>query len=164
MLPFAAHVGERLGTIPALRIACLATIAGNVLIVVTPVVAGLVAGRIVAAASLGLVPVLAPVYARQMGGVRLMGILGASIQLGVASALIVGSVLAGEGIDWRVGFAVSAALGVVALLVLHGVQAEKEPLRRAGPHTSWSPERWAWRRPGCSSWSSRARSCLRYPR
>jgi len=90
-----------------------------------------VGGRIVAAASLGLVPVLAPVYARQVGGVRLMGILGAAIQLGVAGALIVGSVLADQGVDWRVGFAISAALGVGALVMLHGVQAEKEPLRRA---------------------------------
>ncbi len=128
---FAARLGETLGLIPALRIACLATVAGNVLIAVTPTVAGLAAGRALAAVSLAWVSVLAPVYARRVGGVRLIGLLGGSIQLGIASALVVGSVLSDLAIDWRVGFVVSAIVGAIALGLLHGVRAVAEPLKRS---------------------------------
>jgi MFS family permease len=65
------------------------------------------------------------VFARVHGGVRLVGIVGASIQLGVAAALAVGSVLQDVGVDWRVVFLVSAAMGLSALPFLPArVEAE----------------------------------------
>ena len=90
----AAQAGERLGLIVALRISLIATIAGNVLIAITPIAGGFAAGRVLAALSLAWVPVLAPVWARQVGGIRLIGYFGASFQLGIAGALAVGAVLA----------------------------------------------------------------------
>jgi MFS family permease len=129
-LAVAARVAERIGVITALRIACISTALGNVVLAVTPGAAGLGVGRLIAAVSLAWVAALAPVYARQVGGVLLIGIFGASIQLGIAGGLIVGSVLANQGVDWRVGFVVSAAVGIVALALLHGVTVAREPLKR----------------------------------
>ncbi len=129
-LAVAARAAERIGVIPALRIACACTAVGNLVLAVTPVAAGLGVGRLIAAVSLAWVAALGPVYARQVGGVILIGIFGAAIQLGIAGGLIVGSVLSDQGVDWRVGFIVSAAVGIVALALLHGVTVTHEPLKR----------------------------------
>jgi MFS family permease len=127
----AAQAGERLGLIVALRISLIATIAGNVLIAITPIAGGVAAGRVLAALSLAWVPVLAPVWARQVGGIRLIGYFGASFQLGIAGALAVGAVLSEVGIDYRLGFVISAALAAVALVTLHGLHAVSAPLKKS---------------------------------
>jgi MFS family permease len=129
-LAVSAPAAERIGVISALRFGCLCMVVGNVVLVVTPVEVGLAVGRLIAAVSLAWIVALAPVYARQVGGVLLIGIFGASFQLGIAGALIVGSVLSDAGVDWRVGFAISAAVGLIALALLHGVKVTEEPLRR----------------------------------
>ena len=56
--------------------------------------------------------------ARELGGVRLLGLFGGSISLGIAAALGLGSLLADAGAGWRVGFFVSAAVCVTPLLAL----------------------------------------------
>jgi cyanate permease len=108
-------VAGRLGVAGALRLLCVLAGVGNVLCAVAPDFAVFAAGRVLAGFGFGLGLVLAPVFARSRGGVRLVGVVGASIQLGIAGALVVGSLLADAGVDWRVGFAVSAVLGVAAL-------------------------------------------------
>jgi predicted MFS family arabinose efflux permease len=113
-LLFAAQVGERTGMVLGLRIACATLAAGNLLFAVTPVFSGLVVGRILPGLAFALVNTLGAVWARNAGGVGLLGVFGAAIQLGIALALLVGSALSDLGADWRIGFVISAALGVAA--------------------------------------------------
>ena len=131
-LAVAPRVGEWLGVLLALRVACLTTFVGNIVIAITPVVGGILVGRLVAAVGFAFVAALAPVYARHIGGVLLLGIFGASVQLGIGLGIGVGSVLSDVGFDWRVGFFVSAAVGAVALVSLHGISVANEPLHRTG--------------------------------
>jgi predicted MFS family arabinose efflux permease len=127
---FAAQFGERRGLVQSLRVACALSVAGNLLFAVAPVFAGLAVGRIIPGLGFALANTLGAVWARNAGGVRLVGIFGASIQLGVAAALLTGSGLADLGIDWRVGFVISAALGAVAFVAIPK-GAESPP---AAPH------------------------------
>jgi CP family cyanate transporter-like MFS transporter len=112
----AAQIGERIGSGRGLRLACLMLLAGNLLFAVSPDFAGLAVGRILPGLGFALINALGAVWARSAGGVRLLGIFGASIQLGIALALLLGSALSDLGVDWRVGFAVSAALGAAAFV------------------------------------------------
>jgi predicted MFS family arabinose efflux permease len=112
----AAPLGERIGSGAGLRLACLMLLAGNLLFAVSPDFAGLAIGRILPGLAFALINALGAVWARTDGGVGLLGIFGASIQLGIALALLVGSALSDLGVDWRVGFAISAALGAGALV------------------------------------------------
>jgi predicted MFS family arabinose efflux permease len=125
-LLFAPRLSARLGLVQALRLAAILLIAANVVIALTPAFGGLAAGRAVAGVAFALGSALGVVWVRQVGGVRLLGVFGASIQLGIAGALAIGSVLSHLNVDWRVSFAVSAALGLTALVALpaHG---EHEP-------------------------------------
>ncbi|HEX6116152.1 MAG TPA: MFS transporter [Solirubrobacterales bacterium] len=111
----ASLVANRTGVAAALRIVCLLSAAGNVICAVSPDFLSFAAGRVLTGLGLGFALVLAPVFARNAGGVKLVGVVGASIQLGIAGALVVGSVLLDAGVDWRVGFVVSAVLGISAL-------------------------------------------------
>ncbi|MGI9557038.1 MAG: MFS transporter [Solirubrobacterales bacterium] len=131
-LAISPGAAERFGVVWALRIACIATVVGNVVIAITPVAGGIVGGRMIAAISLAFASTLTPVYARHVGGVLLLGIFGAAIQLGIGLSIVVGSVLSDAGVDWRVGFFLSALVGAIALALLYGVQVAGEPLRRAG--------------------------------
>jgi MFS transporter, CP family, cyanate transporter len=112
----AAPVGERIGSGRGLRLAAAMLLAGNLLFAVSPDFAGLTIGRILPGLGFALINALGAVWARSAGGVGLLGIFGASIQLGIALALLLGSVLSDLGVDWRVGFAISAALGAAALV------------------------------------------------
>jgi hypothetical protein len=56
--------------------------------------------------------------ARERGGVRLLGLLGGAITLGIAAALGLGSGLVDIGATWRAGFVISAAICASPLLVL----------------------------------------------
>jgi predicted MFS family arabinose efflux permease len=100
------------------RVACLAAVAGNVLIAISPVFVGIAAGRLLTGLSLGLALVLGPVLARSTGGARLVGLFGAAVTVGTAAAFGVGSVMRGTGIDWRVDFVVAAVLALAALAAL----------------------------------------------
>jgi predicted MFS family arabinose efflux permease len=117
-LLFAAPVGERTGLTLGLRLACAMLLAGNLLFAISPVFAGLAIGRILPGLAFALINALGAVWARTAGGVRLLGVFGASIQLGIALALLLGSALSDLGVDWRVGFLISAALGGAALIAI----------------------------------------------
>jgi predicted MFS family arabinose efflux permease len=111
----ASAITTRTGVAGALRGVCVLCGVGNIVCAVSPSFLPFAAGRVLVGFGLGLALVLAPVFARNAGGVKLVGVVGASIQLGIAGALVVGSVLFDAGLDWRFGFFVSAALGVAAL-------------------------------------------------
>ena len=112
----AAPVGERIGSGRGLRLAAAMLLAGNLLFAVSPDFAGLTIGRVLPGLAFALINALGAVWARSAGGIGLLGIFGASIQLGIALALLLGSALSDLGVDWRVGFAISAALGAAALV------------------------------------------------
>lgn len=117
-LVFAAQVGERIGLIRGLRLAAVLGLAGNVLFAISPLFVGLAVGRVLPGLAFSLVNALGAVWARNTGGVRMLGVFGASIQLGLAGALLVGSALSDLGVDWRVGFAINAALAGVTLVAI----------------------------------------------
>jgi predicted MFS family arabinose efflux permease len=119
-LLFAAQLGQRVGLERGLRMECAVLVVGNLLFAVTPVFAGLAIGRILPGIAFAVANTLGVVWAQKAGGVRLVGIFGAAVQLGIALALLVGSGLADLGVDWRVGFLISAALGVAAYLAIPG--------------------------------------------
>jgi MFS family permease len=48
----------------------------------------------------------------------MVGLFGAGLTLGVAAALLLGSLLEGAGVDWRVAFWITAALAAIALPIL----------------------------------------------
>jgi MFS family permease len=118
----AAQIGERVGLVAGIRLACSLLVAGNLLCAITPVFAGLAIGRILPGLGLALGNTLGAVWARNAGGVRLLGIFGAAFQLGIAFALLLGSALSDLGVDWRVGFVISAALGAAAFFATPGGQ------------------------------------------
>jgi MFS family permease len=117
-LLFAAQIGERTGLVRALRLACGLVVVGNLIFALTPVFAGLAVGRVLPGLGFALTTTVGIVWARDVGGVRLVGVFGASIQLGIALALLTGSLLADAGVDWRVGFLISATLGALAFAVI----------------------------------------------
>jgi predicted MFS family arabinose efflux permease len=114
----AAQLGQRIGLRDSARLACALLVAGNLLFAVSPIFAGLAVGRILPGLGFALINTLGAVWARNAGGVRLLGAFGASIQLGLALALLIGSALSDLGLDWRVGFVISAALGAAAFLAI----------------------------------------------
>lgn len=132
-LLFAAQIGDRTGLLRGLRLAALLTVLGNAIFALSPDFAGLAVARVFPGVGFALANVLGAVYARQAGGVRLIGVFGAAIQLGIAGALIVGSVLVDAGLDWRVGFAFSALLGALTFAVLPRVETPGSELPRRRP-------------------------------
>ena len=114
----AAQIGERIGLARGLRLSCGLFIVGNLLFAVSPVFATLAIGRVLVGLGFALMNPLGAVWARNAGGVRLFGVFGASIQVGIALALLLGSGLSDAGIDWRVGFLVAAALSVASFLAI----------------------------------------------
>jgi len=132
-LLFAAQVGDRTGLLRGLRLACLLLALGNAIFALSPDFAGLAFARVLPGLAFALVNVLGGVYARQAGGVWLIGVFGAAIQLGIAGALVVGSVLVDLGADWRVGFAISALLGALALLTLPASETPGSDLPKRRP-------------------------------
>ena len=128
----AAPVTERAALTGAMRLACLLAITGNGIMALSPAFAGMVGGRVLTGVGLGLTFVLGPVFARYVGGVRMMGLFGGCTSLGIACALATGAILEDLGVDWRVGFAISAALPVVPLLL---IPAKVPGLK--SPHEGW---------------------------
>jgi predicted MFS family arabinose efflux permease len=126
-LIIAPAIGEAIGLVRALRLACGLIVAGNLIFALSPVFAGLAIGRILPGIGFAITTTVGIVWARHVGGVRLLGVFGASIQLGIALALLTGSLLADAGVDWRVGFVLSAALAAVAFVVIPG-DAQSPPL------------------------------------
>ena len=147
---WSAAVTRHIGTARACQLACALALAGSVVAALAPEYWVLGVGRVVSGVGLGLAIVAGPVLAKEAGGVRLVGLFGAGVQLGVAGALAAGSVMRGAGVDWRVDFAVAAVAALLALVALALAPRSEERaeipsgsvlalVRRAA--TSWS----AWR-------------------
>ena len=96
--PFVVPLAARVGVVRATAIAAAAMSAGHVLFAVSPAFGGLLAARIVVGAGSGFALVAGPVMARELGGVRLLGLFGGTITLGIAVALGLGSALEDAGI------------------------------------------------------------------
>lgn len=142
-LIFAAQFGEKYGLVRSLRVACLTVTLGNLIFALSPAFAGLAVGRVLPGLGFALTTTVGIVWARAEGGVRLVGIFGASIQLGIALSLLFGSVLFDAGIDWRVGFLISAALGAAALISIPGdAQAPPLPDRRSTGFLGLALRKW----------------------
>ncbi len=105
---------------------CGLDVAGNLLSALGPSFAWLAVGRVLVGLGVGAVFVLAYVLAREQGGVRLMGILGGSTSLGLALSLVVGGLIA-DIPAWRASFAITGALGVVALLLVPTIDLTDRP-------------------------------------
>jgi predicted MFS family arabinose efflux permease len=123
--PFAVPLAARAGIMRAVAIAAALMALGHGVFAVSPAYVGLVAARILVGVGCAFALIAGPVMARELGGVRLLGLFGGSITLGIAAALGLGSALADAGVDWRIGFAISAVVCVTPLLVL------PEPVARA---------------------------------
>jgi predicted MFS family arabinose efflux permease len=123
-----AAVARRIRVMAGIWACCLLSIVGNLLFAAGDSVGVLAVGRVFAGVAFGLAAVFVPAYARVMGGVKMVGLFGAGLTLGVAAALLLGSILEGEGVDWRVAFLITAALAAVALPLLPN---EEVPVKRA---------------------------------
>ena len=120
-------LSERLSVIDGLRLCCLACLVGNAAFAISPVIAGLFAGRILAGLGLGLAFLFGGVFARNTGGPKLVGVFGAGVTLGIAFALGIGGLLEDAGVDWRWAFGLSALVGVSALPLLPRSSAATAP-------------------------------------
>jgi predicted MFS family arabinose efflux permease len=119
-----AELARRIRVFTGIWASCLLSIAGNVVFAAGDSVAVLAAGRVLAGLAFGLAAVFIPTYARVIGGVKMVGLFGAGLTLGVAAALLLGSVLEGAGVDWRVAFVITAALAAIALPILPNEEVE----------------------------------------
>ncbi|WP_353808084.1 MFS transporter [Agromyces sp. SYSU T00194] len=129
-LLFAARFGERVGVTRGLQIGCWTVAAGNLIFAVSPIFAGLAVGRVLPGLGFAVINTLGAVWAREVGGARLLGVFGGAIQAGIACALLLGSGLNDLGVDWRVGFVVASLLAVAGALTVpgrHGARAERPP-------------------------------------
>jgi MFS family permease len=126
-LIIAPAIGEAIGLVRALRLACGLIVAGNLIFALSPVFAGLAIGRILPGVGFAITTTVGIVWARHVGGIRLLGVFGASIQLGIALALLSGSLLVDAGVDWRVAFLLSAVLAALAYVAIPG-DAQSPPL------------------------------------
>lgn len=131
-LLFAAQIGNRIGLLPGLRVACLLLVTGNLMCAISPVFIGLAIGRLLPGLGFALANTLGAVWARDSGGIRLIGIFGASIQFGIALALLVGSLLSDLDVNWRVGFFISAGLAVITYLMIPGHDGPAPAARERG--------------------------------
>src|SRR5262245_10170514 len=103
---------------------CVLSIVGNLIFAAGDSVGVLAVGRVFAGLGFGLAAVFVPAYARAVGGVRMVGLFGAGLTLGVAAALFLGSLLEGADVSWRVAFLITAALGAIALPILPNERIE----------------------------------------
>jgi MFS family permease len=113
-----ATLARRIRVLSGIWACCVLSFVGNVLFAIGGTVGVLAAGRVFAGIAFGLAAVFVPAYARAMGGVKMVGLFGAGLTLGVAAALLLGSVMEGAGVDWRVAFWITAALALIALPIL----------------------------------------------
>ena len=119
-----AALARKIRVMAGIWACCALSLVGNVIFAIGESVAVLSAGRVLAGLAFGLAAVFVPAYARATGGVKMLGLFGAGLTLGVAAALFLGSVLEGAGVDWRVAFWITAALAAIALPILPNVRVE----------------------------------------
>ena len=131
-LAVAPALAERFGVLRTMQLACVLAGLGSLLFAIGPDVWVLAVGRVLAGLGLGLAATLGPVFARETGGVARVGVFGGAFQLGIGLGLVSGSLLADAGVDWRVGFFVSAIAGFSALPLLRESASEITLASRSG--------------------------------
>jgi predicted MFS family arabinose efflux permease len=119
-----AAVARNIRVMVGIWVCCVLSIVGNLVFAVGDSVGVLAVGRVFAGLGFGLAAVFVPAYARAVGGVRMVGLFGAGLTLGVAAALFLGSVLEGADVSWRVAFFITAALAAIALPILPNERVE----------------------------------------
>jgi MFS family permease len=119
-----AALARRIRVMAGIWACCVLSIVGNLLFAAGDSVGVLAVGRVFAGVGFGLAAVFVPAYARAVGGVKMVGLFGAGLTLGVAAALFLGSVLEGADVSWRVAFLITAALGAIALPILPNERVE----------------------------------------
>lgn len=128
----APRVAERLGITRAIALGCGIGALGSIVFAAGGGFAMLAFGRVLAGFGLGLAAALGPVLARTTGGIARVGLFGAAFQLGIACGLGASSLLADAGVDWRVGFVVTAVAAASAAPFILAVPLEverREPVR-----------------------------------
>ncbi len=128
------EIARRIRVLWGIWACCLLAVVGNLVIAAGDSFGLLAVGRVVAGMGVGLSILFIPAYARAVGGVRLVGLYGAGLTLGIAAALLLGSLLEGGEVDWRVSFVISAALAAVSLPLLpdEEVQIVRAPAHEQG--------------------------------
>jgi predicted MFS family arabinose efflux permease len=119
-----AELARRIRVMSGIWACCVLSIVGNLIFAAGDSVAVLAIGRVFAGLAFGLAAVFVPTYARAVGGVKMLGLFGAGLTLGVAAALLLGSILQGEGVDWRVAFLITAGLAAASLPLLPNERVE----------------------------------------
>jgi predicted MFS family arabinose efflux permease len=113
-----AALARKIRVLSGIWACCVLSAIGNLIFAVGDSFAVLAAGRVFAGVAFGLAAVFVPAYARVMGGVKMLGLFGAGLTLGVAASLFLGSLLEGAGVDWRVAFMITAAMALISLPLL----------------------------------------------
>lgn len=116
--PFIVPLAARIGVVRASALGAAAMAFGHALFAASPVFAGLLLARVVVGIGCAAALIAGPVMARALGGMRLLGLFGGAITLGIAASLGLGSVLEDAAVSWRAGFVISAIVCVAPLLVL----------------------------------------------
>ncbi len=116
--PFAVPLAARAGIVRATAVAAITMAAGHLLFAVSPAFVGLLIARVVVGVGCAFALIAGPVLARRLGGVRLLGLFGGAVTLGIAGALGLGSVLQDAGVSWRAGFLISTVVCLLPLTVL----------------------------------------------
>jgi MFS family permease len=121
-------IARRIRVVAGIWVCCALSVIGNLIFAAGDGFGVLATGRVIAGLAFGGAAVFVPAYARAMGGIKLLGLFGAGLTLGVAASLFIGSVMEGAGVDWRVAFVITAVLAALAAPVLPN---EKVPVQRA---------------------------------
>jgi MFS family permease len=117
--PFSVPLASRLGVVRASAIAAVTMAVGHALFALSPpAFTGLLLARVAVGIGCAIALIVGPVMARELGGMRFLGLFGGAITLGIAAAQGAGSVLEEAGASWRVGFFVSAAVCLTPLVNL----------------------------------------------
>src|SRR5262245_25101873 len=132
-----ASLARRIRVMAGIWACCVLSVVGNLIFAAGDSVAVLSVGRVFAGLGFGLAAVFVPAYARAVGGVRMVGLFGAGLTLGVAAALFLGSVLEGADVSWRVAFLITAALGAIALPILPNERIEIPRTASEGEGLVW---------------------------
>jgi predicted MFS family arabinose efflux permease len=116
--PLVVPLAARAGVVWSVAAGAVAMALGHALFAVAPGFVGLLAARVLVGLGCAVALIAGPVMARELGGMRLLGLFGGGITFGLAAALGIGSALQDGGVSWRVAFVISAAVCLMPLLVL----------------------------------------------
>lgn len=141
----ATRIAESIGLTRALALAAALGGVGNLIFAASDGFGLAALGRVSAGIGLGMVGGLAPVLARLTGGVGRVGLFGAAFQLGIGLSLGIGSILTDSGVEWRVGFLITAAVAFSAIpfvLREHVPAQRREGVRGFIPLAARSSQAW----------------------